>query len=242
MSGHNLITINNCNVEGSKKTALQNINWNFKTGESWLVIGPNGGGKADFLKAICGQMNIVPDSAYSDSIYSNIFDDSVEIVSLERAAALIEEERNNDESEYVEGGVDIGRTGRVFLAEAILGAKVKKNRALPDEAKKLEAYPEVKLCGIEGILDRGLKYMSTGEIRRTLLCRALISKKKLLILSDPFAGLDVESRKILLDFFDTKCIMFVGSARWGASGALYLQSTTVELNALLRKGFVLQVG
>ena len=42
-------------------------------------------------------MNIVPDSAYSDSIYSNIFDDSVEIVSLERAAALIEEERNNDE-------------------------------------------------------------------------------------------------------------------------------------------------
>ena len=203
MSGHNLITINNCNIEGSKKTALQNINWNFKTGESWLVIGPNGGGKADFLKAICGQMNIVPDSAYSDSIYSNIFDDSVEIVSLERAAALIEEERNNDESEYVEGGVDIGRTGRVFLAEAILGAKVKKNRALPDEAKKLEAYPEVKLCGIEEILDRGLKYMSTGEIRRTLLCRALISKKKLLILSDPFAGLDVESRKILLDFFDT---------------------------------------
>ena len=52
MSGHNLITINNCNVEGSKKTALQNINWNFKTGESWLVIGPNGGGKSNTLEAI----------------------------------------------------------------------------------------------------------------------------------------------------------------------------------------------
>ena len=43
--------------------------------------------------------------------------------------------------------------------------------------------------------------MSTGEIRRTLLARALISGKKLLILSDPFAGLDKESRSILLDFF-----------------------------------------
>ena len=31
----------------------------------------------------------------------------------------------------------------------------------------------------------------------------LISKKKLLLLSDPFAGLDAESRGILLDFFDT---------------------------------------
>ena len=45
--------------------------------------------------------------------------------------------------------------------------------------------------------------MSTGEIRRTLLARALISGKKLLILSDPFAGLDVQSRTILLDFFDS---------------------------------------
>lgn len=45
--------------------------------------------------------------------------------------------------------------------------------------------------------------MSTGEIRRTLLARALVSKKKLLILSDPFAGLDIQSRTILLDFFNT---------------------------------------
>ena len=52
-------------------------------------------------------------------------------------------------------------------------------------------------------LDRGLKYMSTGEIRRTLLARALLSGKKLLLLSDPFAGLDVQSRTILLEFFDS---------------------------------------
>ncbi len=45
--------------------------------------------------------------------------------------------------------------------------------------------------------------MYTGEIRRTLLARALVSGKKLLILSDPFAGLDVQSRKILLEFFDS---------------------------------------
>ena len=62
---------------------------------------------------------------------------------------------------------------------------------------------EVKLCGVEKILDRGLRYMSTGEIRRTLLCRALLSGSKLLVLSDPFAGLDAESRRILLEFLTT---------------------------------------
>ncbi|MBP5169088.1 MAG: ATP-binding cassette domain-containing protein, partial [Oscillospiraceae bacterium] len=35
------------------------------------------------------------------------------------------------------------------------------------------------------------------------LARALVSGKQLLILSDPFAGLDVQSRTILLDFFDS---------------------------------------
>lgn len=168
------------------------------------MIGPNGGGKADFLKALCGQQKIFPNA---DGLYSNIFDGSVEIVSLERAAALIQEERANDESEFLEGGVDHGRSARVFFAEALTGKKIKRDSKtgvydLPPAAASLESDPQVKLCGLEKILDRGLKYMSTGEIRRTLLCRALLSGKKLLILSDPFAGLDAQSRKILLDFFD----------------------------------------
>lgn len=201
----NLISIKNCRIENSRESVIPELNWSFDEGQAWLVIGPNGGGKADFVNALSGSsLKIVPNSqnAADGALYSSVFGDSVEIVSLERAARLIEEERLNDESEYVEGGVDIGRTGRVFIAESICG-KIKKNAPLPPEAQRIETYPAIKLCGIEKILDRGLKYMSTGEIRRTLLARALISGKKLLILSDPFAGLDIQSRTILLDFFNT---------------------------------------
>ncbi len=171
-------------------------------GEVWLVIGPNGGGKADFLNALNGSLKISPNN---DGLFSDVFSDSTELVSLERAARLIQEERENDESDYLEGGVDHGRTGRLFIAQA-LDPQLKKGVSsgeLPAVAKALEGDPAIKLCGIEKILDRGLKYMSTGEIRRTLLARALLSGKKLLILSDPFAGLDVQSRTILLDFFDS---------------------------------------
>lgn len=197
-----LISIKNCRIENSKKTVLPEIDWNFNKNEAWLVIGPNGGGKADFLNAISSSSGFKFAQNSVDSEYNNIFSDSVEIVSLERAARLIQEERENDESDYVEGGVDIGRTGRIFIAESICDS-IKKNSSLPEEAKQLDNLPEIKLCGIEKILDRGLKYMSTGEIRRTLLARSLISKKKLLILSDPFAGLDIQSRTILLDFFNS---------------------------------------
>lgn len=201
----NLISIKNCRVDDSKSTLIKNFSWQMDSGQAWLAIGPNGGGKADFLKALNGQLKILPNE---DGLYSNLFEGSVEIVSLEKAAALIQEERANDESEFIEGGVDHGRSARVFFMEAILGKKIKRDSKsgvynLPPEANRLETYPQVKLCGVEKILDRGLKYMSTGEIRRTLLCRALLSGKKLLILSDPFAGLDAQSRKILLDFFDS---------------------------------------
>ena len=238
-----LISIKNCRIENSRETVVPELDWQMKQGEAWLVIGPNGGGKADFINALAGKLKIVPnaqikpidniipssssqtnvsDNVLTDSsqaFFSSVFDDSVELVSLERAAHLIQEERENDESEYVEGGVDIGRTGRIFIAEALCNSNkgdtkaygsnkgIKKSLSqLPENvqrlAEKLETFPEIKLCGIENILDRGLKYMSTGEIRRTLLARALVSHKKLLLLSDPFAGLDAQSRKILLDFFN----------------------------------------
>ena len=185
---NSFITINNCRIENSRNIQIADLTWKMNEGEVWLVTGPNGGGKADFLNALNGDLKITPNT---DGLYSNIFSDSTDVVSLERAARLIQEERENDESDYIEGGVDIGRTGRAFISEALGSPTV------------LENEPAIKLCGIEKILDRGLKYMSTGEIRRTLLARALISGKQLLILSDPFAGLDVQSRTILLDFFDS---------------------------------------
>jgi molybdate transport system ATP-binding protein len=203
-----LITINHCHTADTKHTIITDISWTMSTGEAWLVIGPNGGGKAVFLSALAGRYSIIPnENSESEEheqlpLYSSVFGDSAEIVSLERAAALIQEERDNDESEYIEGGVDIGRTGRIFIAEPLTGP-YKKGKPLPEIVNRIETYPAIKLCGVEKILDRGIKYMSTGEIRRTLLARALISGKKLLILSDPFAGLDTDSRRILQDFFST---------------------------------------
>ena len=201
MKENSLIRIKNCRAQDLRGTKIPLIDWTMFPGEAWLVIGPNGGGKADFLSSIAGEKQIIPND--STGIYETKFVGSVETVSLERAAALIQEERDLDESEYMDK-IDEGRTGRRFICEVLGGPDSKhRNLPLPPIARRLETLPEVKLCGIEKILDRGLKFMSTGEIRRTLLCRALVSGKKLLILSDPFAGLDARSRTILLDFFKT---------------------------------------
>ncbi|MBQ7158520.1 MAG: ATP-binding cassette domain-containing protein [Treponema sp.] len=196
-----LISIHNCRVQDLRQVYIPEVSWQMNAGEAWLVIGANKSGKDMFLRAIAGEKDFVPNS--EEAHVESRFDGSTEIVSLERAAALIEEERELDETDYM-NRMDEGRTGRRFIAEVLGGPDAKhRNVPLPAIASRLETLPEVKLCGVEGILERGLRYMSTGEIRRTLLCRALLSKKKLLILSDPFAGLDAQSRQILLEFFQT---------------------------------------
>ena len=195
-----LITLENCRIENAKRVFIESVSWTARTGDVWLVTGANGGGKAAFLSALSGELAIVPNSdGETVGRFFSEFNNSAELVSLERAAALVKEERDNDESEYSESGVDIGRTGRAFIAEALAG---KKKPLSSELLSSIENLPTIKLCGIEAVLDRGLKYMSTGEIRRTLLARALVSGKRLLILSDPFAGLDAESRTILKNFFN----------------------------------------
>ena len=194
------INIKNCHIEKKSSLILKNINFVMNEGEAWLVTGHNGSGKADFIDALAGKARFVPDETAGGN-YSNIFEKSTAVVSLEEAARLIQEERDRDETDYMDKE-DEGRTGRQYICE-VLGGSSKKGAPLPEIAKRLETMPQVKLCGVEKILDRGLRYMSTGEIRRTLLCRALLSNSSLIILSDPFAGLDAESRRILLEFFDS---------------------------------------
>ena len=194
-----LISLKNVRIQDLKGTKIDCLDWQMNFGEAWLVIGPNGGGKADFLQALSGKNQFVDNA--TNSILCTCFENSTETVSLERAALLIQEERDLDESEYMDR-IDEGRSGRRFICEVLGGPDARhRSTPLPPIASRLETLPEVKLCGVEKILDRGLKFMSTGEIRRTLLCRALLSGKKLLILSDPFAGLDAQSRSILLEFF-----------------------------------------
>ena len=194
-----VFSLKNVRIQDLKGTKIERLDWQMKLGEAWLVIGPNGGGKADFLAALSGEKMFIDNE--SGSVLPSVFENSTETVSLEKAALLIQEERDLDESEYMDR-IDEGRSGRRFICEVLGGPDSKhRNVPLPPVASRLETLPEVKLCGVEKILDRGLKFMSTGEIRRTLLCRALLSGKNLLILSDPFAGLDAQSRSILLEFF-----------------------------------------
>lgn len=53
--------------------------------------------------------------------------------------------------------------------------------------------------GLYGIVEKRINYLSSGELRKLLIARALTSRPDLLILDNPYIGLDAESRGVMDD-------------------------------------------
>lgn len=188
------IEFRDCRIGSPLAPALPSVTWALRRGEVWIVTGPNGGGKSAFAAALAGRIPIEPNEG--GALRNGLAGNAV-VVSFEEAAALLVRERQNDDSDFTEGGVDEGTTARAFIAAALSPAAPSTASSAPASRGPLEKHPAVEACGVAPFLDRGLKRLSTGEIRRTLLARALAAEPALLVLDEPYEGLDAASRETL---------------------------------------------
>ncbi len=165
------ISIKNMTFGFGEASHLEIESWELPHGRSALICGPNGSGKSAFLDALLN-----PDHPAAGCVtFSN--PGRYACVSFGLEADLLAEDRYNSDGDFAEGGVDFGRT-----AGEIIG-----------EGDRRESV--VSFLGIEKILDRPFKVVSTGEARKILIARALLKAPELLILEEPFSGLDIASRR-----------------------------------------------
>lgn len=138
-------------------------------GQCWSFVGANGSGKTALARALAGELTCL------NGEVENSFK-HIEWVSFEQLQALADREREQDESDFLDYQ-DTGRSARQIMLEQ--GG---------DDA---ELAVLAERFGISALLDRSFQALSTGETRKVLLCRALLQKPEMLILDEPFDGLDV---------------------------------------------------
>jgi len=171
------LQLHNVNLTYRALPALRGINWSLQAGQQWACLGPNGAGKTSLARVLSGEA-----SHYSGAIQrsARLADAGVAYVCFEQARALCDRDRKLDDSEFRADASDPGTTVQAVIL----------NGRAADE--RFDHW--VARLGIGHILQRGLRYISTGEMRKTLLIRAILGDPALLILDSPLDGLDLASQ------------------------------------------------
>ena len=180
---HHHLKVENLHVHYGPVCALENIGFNLCCGHSLALLGPNGAGKSTLLKSLCG---LVPGSTGSmEWKYLPLKKHSMEIAYLPQREAIYWEFPIT-----VRGLVEMGRFPQLGLLK-------------PFKARDHEvvdrALESMKLTELQ---DRQISALSGGQQQRAFIARALAQEAHILLLDEPYTGLDTPTQQQLKDLLE----------------------------------------
>ncbi|MVM29583.1 ATP-binding cassette domain-containing protein [Spirosoma sp. HMF4905] len=181
-----LIELNKLTVQRSGRTRIRELTFQLNSGECWAVIGPTGSGKSTFLQALAGQFHAgtatlsrrVPTEFVSFKEESSRFSYSGYFYQQRYQATM------SDSSEGSDPAYNSIPTLRSFLQ-------------LTDSPESLAL---VDRLGLTPILDRAFIKLSNGQTRKARIGKALLRHPSVLLLDNPFVGLDAVFRAELTNW------------------------------------------
>jgi molybdate transport system ATP-binding protein len=187
-----VVHITNLNLWYRQKAVLQELNWIINPSENWLVSGESGSGKTSLAKAVAGLVK-----AHGD-IKVN-FNPEAE------RPPVIHYVANWYQFKDLEGQSNFYYQQRYNKQSAEVTATVKAELESYGNQQKLEfgiARELVTALGFADLIDATLIQLSSGEHKKLQLIKAIWLAPQVLILDQPYNGLDKHSRKNLNHLLD----------------------------------------
>ncbi|MBN1101805.1 MAG: ATP-binding cassette domain-containing protein [Deltaproteobacteria bacterium] len=247
------LTLDGISLRLQDRVVFENTCWRILLGERWAVMGPNGSGKSTLMKALCGRVPVVkgrihhhflekpPSGAPSRATGS--IRDSVAYVSFEPLKARLTGGPGFHQVRWNSLGLeDSPQVQEVLSRNSLFGPlpfEVLDNR--PDPAAIAAKTEEVvALLGIENLLAKRVVALSDGERRKVALAAALIRNPRLLILENPFTGLDAAYRtklqRIIGKIMETGTVVIVSITRPSEAFDLITHVVLVENERIVGQG------
>jgi molybdate transport system ATP-binding protein len=177
-----LITLEGVTVRLRDRWLLADTDWIISQHEHWAIVGPNGSGKSTLARTLMGQVPVVQGRLQRHSPAAH--PDRIGYVSFELHEHLMQREEQQAQACAFSGNLNEQTlAGDLIDTSPVVESARSVNLALIDEA--LDVRPLRK---------RPVAVLSEGEMRRLLIARSLMQAPHLLILDEPFAGIDHQAR------------------------------------------------
>lgn len=204
MNAAPLIAVNNVTVTyPNGHTAISDISFELRAGTICGLVGVNGSGKSTLFKAIMGFVNPVRGEIRLDGM-------EVKKALKSNLVAYVPQSEEVDWNfpVLVEDVVMMGRYGHMNMLR-IPG---------PEDRRKVdEALARV---GMSEYRKRQIGELSGGQKKRVFLARALAQEGKIILLDEPFTGVDVKTESAIIDLMrqlrDEGCLMLVSTHNLGS--------------------------
>ncbi len=158
---------------------LEDITLTIEAGDYVGVVGPNGSGKSTFVKALLGLCDISDGKAFLFGKPSDKFDEWGRVGYLPQNMSLL----NPVFPATVQETTELG----------LLSLKKFPRRFTRQDKEKVASV--LDLLGVYDLRKKLIGELSGGQQQRALLARALVNDPQLLILDEPTAALDPETRE-----------------------------------------------
>jgi len=164
---------------------LSGVDWHVELGDRWVVLGPNDSGKTTLLQVAAARL--WPTSGTVEVLGARLGE--VDVRALRPRVALV--------SGAVTRQLRADLPARDVVASGRHGAlETWWNRYTAEDWERADAL--LARGGVREVGDRAFGVISEGERQQVLLARALMSDPELMLLDEPFAGLDLGAREHLL--------------------------------------------
>ena len=175
---HHELRVEDLRVCYREVNALQNVSLATSCGACVALIGPNGAGKSTLLKAVAGLLPIAG---------GRILWRGTTVAKWSREIAYLPQRENVDWQFpiTVRGVVRMGRYPQAGWWRPFSRA----DQTAVDRA--------IELMGLADLADRQISHLSGGQQQRVFLARALAQEAHVLLLDEPFTGLDRNSKAAL---------------------------------------------
>jgi len=190
-----LITVDGIRVRLRDRWLFDGLSWQIQTGEQWVIAGPNGAGKTTLSKAVAGRLPVVRGKIHYHALDGAVPTEAISYVASDARRALWLRERRLDYAR--------GFAGRHHDATTVGQWLTSHHPQSCEAGQAWQGLADIhEIFRLQALLDKPLMAVSTGEMSRILLARELIRRPKLLILDEPFEGLDASGRRELAAVLD----------------------------------------